>query len=119
MGMGTLSYDETLTLEEARERLGEAQQEFDEVRRKYTTGFRKYVSWMSKEDQRRITDCVDVLLPLCMQRAVQNEIVNTNNPGETVRQRAGELTKKVFDMLASFRNTGTRRIGYSEPIWQK
>jgi hypothetical protein len=117
--MRTLSYDDRLTIEEARERLAEVRGEFEGVRGKYLKGWRKYSPWMSGQDQSKLAECVGALLPLGAQASVQEEFAGSVNPDETVHTQSTDIFFKVTDMLASFRNTGTKRIGYSEPFWDK
>jgi len=119
MTVRQLSYDDQLTSEEARERLKEVEDEFNAVRTKYTTGLRRYQWWMSGKDQIRLSECFGVLLPLSLKRAVQNELVDSGpRYEETVHYKSSQLSIKILDILSDFSNTGTRRLGHSQPIWR-
>jgi len=118
MAVRTLSFDDELSLEEATERLDEVQNEFETMRKKYTSFPHKYRNKMPQKDQTRLTDCIGVLLPLGTQRSVQDEVDTIGDVDQSVHYKSSGLTMKIMDMMASFSNTGTERLGSAGPYWQ-
>lgn len=112
-----LSHNDELTLAEAQERLDEVQQVFDGMKTKYTTGIRKYQFWMSKKDKKQLSDVIGILLPLSMQKVVQEQVAHSANLEETIFHKNSQLTIKIMDMMCDYVNTGTKRVGYTQPLW--
>jgi hypothetical protein len=115
MSVRPLSYDEVLTFEEANERLNEVFQEFDSIRKKYMKGPRKFQFWMNKKDKKRLVDCVGVLLPLSLRQFEEEKNISED---ERIIYKSSLLTYTICDMMASYINTKTKRIGYRKPIWK-
>ncbi len=121
MTLEEISYDKPRGLDKVEERLKEVQTEFDNIRRKYTKGLRKYQFWLGKEDKNKLVELVCEVLPLSFKIMVQPlEVI------EEYRERVGslvnqcqDLTVKIIDMSSDYVNTSTKRIGYSKPIWKE
>ena len=113
-----ISYETQLSLERATEIFNEAQDVFDELKQKYTTGLRKYQFWLPKKDRSGLSNIIGALLPLSMQSSVQEQMIATKNPEQTIRYKSSNLIVKTMDMMASFKNTGTTRVGSNKPIWK-
>lgn len=120
MPLPQISYGSKLTYKEANDLFKQAVEELNDIKRNYEGGFlnwRKLKFIMSERNKKRVADLVGTLLPLQLQPSVQEEA--TKPYEETLSYKSAYLMQTALDMLASFTNTGTTRIGYSEPLWRK
>ncbi len=111
-----LEYNVGLTLQQAGEKIKEVVDAFYEVRSHYANAqpdprilgiFRRK---MSREDQKTLSDCLGVLLPLGLEECVQKEIVASREVRATIHYQAGMLFSQIGSYLAKFRNTGVKEL---------
>ncbi len=100
-----LDYSTQLSLEEAEERLTDIGREFNRVKSHYSGLIGMFKKNMGKRDQEVLADCMGVLLPLSMQRSVQEQIGHLDDEG-TVSHQINENLGEIGMYLARFGNTG-------------
>ncbi len=112
-------YNSQLTQNEVEQRFYDSQMKFYLLKKKYTTGIRKYQFWLGKNDRKFLTDMSNNLLLFGTQESVQLDVATTVDIEETLWYKISYLSDQIIDMMASYVNTGTKRIYYSKPFWNK
>lgn len=108
-----LEYNTGLNLNEAEERYREINDEFERVKSHYSGFFGRFRRNLREEDDRTLTECMGVLLPLSTEASVQQQIGKTKSIEDTLFYKVGELNGKMLDYLATFKNTGVTRLSES------
>lgn len=114
-GVPKVGYDRTLSLSQAEQVLREIKGAFLMVQEHYW-----FTGWirrnMREKDKKTLDDCVGALLPLSVQKSVQEEVVH--KPHEQIQATAHRQSIVLFEQIAlylsRFRNTGVR-ILYERP----
>ena len=108
--MKPLEYNSGLSLEESNKRYQEVETEFKNVKKKY--GFLKRIFYpiISPEDQKRLGECTGVLLPLSLEKAVQEEAFNSTEFDIPIIDRIAILQSDIGEYLSRFKNTGVKTI---------
>ena len=113
-----LEYNSGLSLEEATKKYQEVKDEFEKVKSRYTDKVRYsgifsfFIKKMDKEDQKTLTDCIGVLLPLTLEKSVQDEVQQSKSPEmmeTSLLSKAGQLFTEIGSYLANFKNTGVKQ----------
>lgn len=105
-----LEYRSKLSFKEAKERYTEARDEFEKIKSNYSGLFRRFKTNLYEEDNKTLSDCIGVLLPLSCESSVRDEIKRTQNIEGTLHHQIGQLSYKIMDYLANFKNTGIKRV---------
>jgi hypothetical protein len=100
-----LDYNTGLTLPEAEERYIEVLNAFNEIKAHYSGFFRRFIRNISKEDEKTLTDCVGVLLPLSLEHSVQSEVTQAQSIEGTLPSKIAQLSMQIMMYAAKFRNT--------------
>jgi hypothetical protein len=100
-----LEYGSNIAYGEAVERFSEVQREFERIKGKYSGFFSRFRSEIAPEDLRSLTDCVGVLLPLGLEKCIQDA---SSGPSPT---QIGEMTEQIIAYAAKFRNSGVTTVG--------
>mgnify|MGYP001609021711 CR=1 FL=1 len=106
-----LQYTSGISLEEATKRIEEVIDEFQKVKKHYT-GLRGLVPLISKKDRKVLQDCIGVLLPLGLERCVQEEARNNPTYQSLIHKEITETNYHILFYLARFKNTGIKAIWY-------
>jgi hypothetical protein len=108
-----LEYDSNLEFAEAEERLHAVDDEFKKVKSRYSGIFSIFRVNMKEEDKKTLSDCIGVLLPLGLEKAVQAQVSRATSVKETLHYRIGNLSRDIMEYLVNFKNTGVKK--YSIP----
>lgn len=109
----TLEYHSGLSLEEAEERYREVIDEFERVKGRYSGLFGRFFGrlfGLREEDQKALTDCLGVLIPLSLEDSVQEQIHQVKPREDTLWYRSERLVYQIVDYFANFKNTGVTRL---------
>ena len=102
-------------LERAEEILINLENEFLEVRRKYS-GFRNWFTfkkYLENDDNQVLYKCLETLAELSLTKPVQTEAKKSRKleeMEETVEYKCAELSLEILDYLCGFENSGIRKI---------
>lgn len=114
-----LGYDEILSFDEAGQRLAEVERMVDEVRAKYARPMEQTQALdtmrIGPADNERLSQCIGILLPLSMQKVVQEEIRATNpeNMEDALIAKIASLQAEALMYLSGFENSGVRMLDSS------
>ncbi len=105
-----LKYNSKLSLDEAEERYKEVRDEFERVKSHYSGLFSRFKKNLRQEDDKILTDCIGVLLPLGVETLVQKQLLQAESKEETLWNKVSLLQYEIMNYLANFKNTGVKRL---------
>ena len=96
----TFEYGSGINLSEAQERYVEVLDEFKKVK-SYYSGLRGiFKRNLKPEDNKTLTDCLGVLLPLGLEACVQEQILQGERIENTIHYQAGQLSIEILHFAA-------------------
>ncbi len=106
-------YKQGLSFEQSENLYSQARREFEKISEGYPKksflGIRRRIR---AEDLREVTNCFGVLLQLGLEDSVQKQILETANITDTLHHKISDLTYRIMNFAADFRNSGVRRLKY-------
>jgi hypothetical protein len=102
-----LSYDDVLTIEEARERFSEVKNAVDKIKESYSGPLSRFKKNIKGEDMEVLEEGMGVLLPLSLQKSVQEELVKMSDETEgALFYLSSSLQQDILIFAAKFKNPG-------------
>ncbi len=109
--------DDGVSTSEIELRYSDAYAAFEGLKKKYTTGIRQYLPWMTGKDKEFLKDTARNLLRFSMQKPVFSEVGYATTE-DTLWYKVNWLAEEMLDMLASYPNTGIQPL-YTDSFWDK
>ena len=105
-----LEYGTGLNLKEANERYTELVEEFERIKKKYPESPENQE--LKEEDGETLSACIGVILPLGLEKAVQEEVRQENIISEdTLHYKLSELESEILMYMSKFENSGIKMVG--------
>lgn len=110
MGIKPLDYKDAISLAEANTRIGDLREAFQQINEKYSRKKSIFGKKITNDDQHETCEMVGVILPLCMQPSVQEELKDASTSENTVWHKANCLLQEILLFLSDFKNSGVQRV---------
>lgn len=109
-----LEYNLGLSLQEAEEKYKEAKAEFERIKSDYSGLLSRLRKSIKPEDNKTLSNCIGVVLPLCLEGSVQEQFreyaAKQRDVEGTLLVRLNNLNIQILDYLANFKNSGVTRL---------
>ena len=103
------AYNTGINLQEAEKRYKGVKEKFKKVKSRYSGPISRFKKNLGKKDNKTLSDCIGVLMPLTLEDSVQEQI-KTTDIKDSLFNQITELQYEILDYLANFKNTGVKRL---------